>query len=155
MKIAVSASGNDLESLVNPLFGRCPYFVIVDTKDMTFEAFENLNMAVSDDAGVQSAQFVVSKGARVVITGKCGPRAVQTLLEEGIEIVVDLMGTVRQVVEKYKSGDLITTDKANVEERFGILKKDCHATDRNQDHEDGACGSSGRPWFGYVRLNKK
>ena len=155
MKIAVSASGNDLESIVNPLFGRCPYFIIVDTKDMTFDAFENPNMTVSDDAGVQSALFVVSKGARVVITGKCGPRAVQKLLEEGIEIVVDLMGTVRQVVEKYKSGDLLTTDKANVEERFGKLQRDGDGKDRNPCEEKAAHSPTGTSWFGYVRLNQK
>jgi len=59
MKIAVSASGKDLESLVDPLFGRCPYFIIADPDDMSFEAFENPNVR-ADDAGIKSAQFVLN-----------------------------------------------------------------------------------------------
>lgn len=132
MKIAVSASGNDLESLVNPLFGRCPYFIIVDTEDMSFEAHVNPNIDLTEDVGIHAARFVASKGARVVITGKCGPKAVQTLLEQGIEIVVDLMGTVRQVVEKYKAGELISTDKANVGEGFGKLQRNADAKNINE-----------------------
>ena len=37
MKIAVSSSGNDLSSSVDPHFGRCPRFIIVETETMEFE----------------------------------------------------------------------------------------------------------------------
>jgi predicted Fe-Mo cluster-binding NifX family protein len=114
MKIAVSASGDTLESLIDPLFGRCPFFIIVDPERMRFEAFENPNVTVND-AGIKSARFVASKGAEIVITGNCGPKAVQKLSEAGIEIIVGLMGTIRQVVETYKKGSLLTTVNANVE----------------------------------------
>ena len=45
MKIAVSSSGKDLDSQVDPRFGRCAYFVIVETENMSFEAFDNENIA--------------------------------------------------------------------------------------------------------------
>lgn len=79
MKIAVSSSGKDLDSQVDPRFGRCAYFVIVETDSMSFESFDNENIALGGGAGIQSAQFVASKGAGAVITGNCGPNAVQTL----------------------------------------------------------------------------
>jgi len=41
MKIAVSASSPELDSSVDPRFGRCPYFLIVDPETMEFEAVEN------------------------------------------------------------------------------------------------------------------
>ena len=86
MKVAVSASGPDLDATIDPRFGRCAYFVIVDTDDMNFEAFDNDNIALGGGAGIQSAQFVASKGANVVLTGNCGPNAVQTLSAAGVEV---------------------------------------------------------------------
>ncbi|NHV96508.1 MAG: hypothetical protein HA494_01770 [Thaumarchaeota archaeon] len=41
MKVAVSAAGGSLDAQVDPRFGRCPYFVIVDTDTMAFEAIPN------------------------------------------------------------------------------------------------------------------
>ena len=41
MKVAVTASGKDLDSPIDPRFGRCAYFMIVDTDSMSFEIFEN------------------------------------------------------------------------------------------------------------------
>jgi len=122
MKVAVSATENGLESLVNPLFGRCPYFIIVNTEDMSFEAFDNPNIAIGEGAGIQSARFVAAKCVDVVLTGHCGPNAVQELTKEGIEIIIDVMGSVRQVVDAYRTGKLLPTDKANVEEYFGKRK---------------------------------
>ncbi len=58
MKIAVSATGNNLNSEINPRFGRCEYFIIVETDDMSFEAYENENNELSSGAGIQSASFV-------------------------------------------------------------------------------------------------
>ena len=41
MKIAVSATGKDLNCQIDPRFGRCQYFVFIDPETMEFEAFEN------------------------------------------------------------------------------------------------------------------
>ena len=41
MKVAVTASQPDLESPVDPRFGRCEYFIIVDTETGQFETYEN------------------------------------------------------------------------------------------------------------------
>jgi predicted Fe-Mo cluster-binding NifX family protein len=46
---------------------------------MSFEAFDNEGIALGGGAGIQSSQFVVSKGAGKIITGNIGPNAVQTL----------------------------------------------------------------------------
>ncbi len=87
MKVAVSANGRDLDAPIDPRFGRCAYFIIVDTDDISFEAFDNESIALGGGAGIQSAQFVVSKGAKVIITGNVGPNAVSTLSAAGDEAV--------------------------------------------------------------------
>ena len=83
MKIAVSSSGNNLESKIDPRFGRCAYFVIVETENMDFEVFDNESIALGGGAGIQAAQFVASKGAKVILTGNVGPNAVKTLSAAG------------------------------------------------------------------------
>jgi predicted Fe-Mo cluster-binding NifX family protein len=69
MKIAVSSNGNHLESQIDPRFGRCAYFLIVNQDDMNFEAFNNESIALGGGAGIQAAQFVASKGAKAILTG--------------------------------------------------------------------------------------
>jgi len=68
MKIAVSSTGTDLNSEIDPRFGRCAYFIIVNTDDMSFEAIENESMSLGGGAGIQSGQFIASTGAKVLIT---------------------------------------------------------------------------------------
>lgn len=52
MKVAVSASVGSLEASVDTRFGRCLYFVIVDTETMAFEAVPNTNMSAQSGAGI-------------------------------------------------------------------------------------------------------
>ena len=155
MKVAVSATEKDLDALLDPLFGRCSFFIIVDTDHMNFEAFDNPNIALQEEAGIQSARFVASKGAEVIMTGHCGPNAVQELTKEGIKIITGVMGTVRQVVDTYRTGRLLTTDKANVEEYFGKKAVDALEEDENQGHDNSGNHSKNKPWYGYVRLQQE
>ncbi|MCD6305117.1 MAG: NifB/NifX family molybdenum-iron cluster-binding protein, partial [Deltaproteobacteria bacterium] len=120
MKVAVSATGNGLESEVDPRFGRCAYFIVVDTDTMGYEVFDNANLSLGGGAGIQSAQFVASKGAKAVITGNCGPNAVRTLAAAGVELIVGQSGTVRRVVEDFKAGKLKSTTEANVADHYGM-----------------------------------
>ena len=41
MKIAVTSTGTDLESAVDPRFGRAAYILIVDSETIAFEALDN------------------------------------------------------------------------------------------------------------------
>ena len=120
MKIAVSSSGNDLDSQVDPRFGRCACFVIVETDDMTFETFDNGSIALGGGAGIQAAQFVASKGAKAVITGNIGPNAVRTLSAAGVETFVGQSGTVREAIEMYKDGKMNPTSTPNVADHYGM-----------------------------------
>ena len=64
MRIAVSAGGKNLDSPIDPLFGRCAYFIIVSTGYMGLEVFDNENASLGEEAGIQAARFVISKGAK-------------------------------------------------------------------------------------------
>jgi predicted Fe-Mo cluster-binding NifX family protein len=104
MKVAISASSPDLESPVDPRFGRCPYYLIVEPETMEFEAVENPHLGASSGAGIQAAQLVAQKNVEAVLTGSCGPNAFQTLKAAGVKVVVGVTGTVSEAVQKYASG---------------------------------------------------
>jgi len=119
MKVAISSSGRDLEAQIDPRFGRCSCFLIIETDDMSIEVFDNENAALGGGAGIQSAQFVASKGAKVVITGHCGPNAVRTLSAAGVELFLGQSGTVKMVVDRYKNGELSPAMTADVSDHYG------------------------------------
>ena len=120
MKIAVSSSGKDLNSQIDPRFGRCAFFLIVETDDMNFEIFDNESLALGGGAGIQAAQFVASKGAGAVLTGNCGPNAVQTLGASHVEVFVGQSGTVIEAIERFKRGEITSTKAANVADHYGM-----------------------------------
>ena len=119
MKIAVSATGVDLNAQIDPRFGRCANFIIIDTDTMEFEAIPNPYITAGGGAGIQSAQLVANKGAQAVLTGNCGPNAFQTLSAAGVQVITGVSGTIREAVEGYKSGQFQATAQANVPEYFG------------------------------------
>jgi predicted Fe-Mo cluster-binding NifX family protein len=119
MKIAVSAAGRDLDSAIDPRFGRCACFLIVESNSMSFECFDNQSAALGGGAGIQSAQFIASKGVSAVITGNCGPNAMRTLSAAGINVMLGQAGTVRDVVEKLKRGELSNASEASVGSHYG------------------------------------
>jgi predicted Fe-Mo cluster-binding NifX family protein len=120
MKICVTSQGNTLQSQVDPRFGRCAYFILIDTDAMEFEAIENTKAQVMGGAGVQSGQLMAEKDVKAVLTGNVGPNAYQTLNAGGIEIITGVTGSIQEAVEKYKNGDLKPIGGANVESHFGM-----------------------------------
>lgn len=106
MKLCVSAVSDNLDAQVDPRFGRCQFFVIVDSETMNFSAVSNTASTAMHGAGIQAAQMMVNKEVHVVLTGNVGPNAFRTLSAAGIKIITGISNTVREVVEKYKKGDL-------------------------------------------------
>ena len=106
MKIAVSAAGPSTEDLVDPRFGRCSFFLIIDTDSLEFEAIENSSKNLSGGAGIEAAQRVADQGVTHVLTGRCGPNAEKVLSAAGIRIVDGCEGTVREAVERLRSGSV-------------------------------------------------
>jgi len=144
MKVAISSSGRGLDSIFNPRFGRCEYFVIIDTDDMRFEVFENESRALGGGAGIQSAQFITSKGAKAVITGNCGPNAVRTLAEAGVELYLTNSGTIKEALEKFKSGELTATTDTSVPDHRDLTDTPAAGRGMGMGGGRGMSGGGGR-----------
>lgn len=120
MKICITSQGRDLESSVDPRFGRCQYFLIIDIDTLQFEALENPYIATRGGAGIQSAGLVAKKDAKVVLTGNVGPNAFETLNAAGVEVIAGVTGKVQDVIEKYLKGEYKPTNKATAPSHFGM-----------------------------------
>jgi predicted Fe-Mo cluster-binding NifX family protein len=121
MKIAISATGPDLEAQVDPRFGRCRYFIIADPETMEFEAVDNSSAMAAGGAGISAAQAIADMGVKAVMTGNCGPNAYQVLSPAGTRVITSVSGKIRDAIEGYQSGKFQTTaQQANVPDHFGM-----------------------------------
>ena len=120
MKIAVSTTGPDLSAKVDPRFGRCQYFIIVDPDSMEFEGIENSSAAAGGGAGVAAAQLIVGKEVEAVLTGNCGPNAFSVLEAAGIKVMTGVSGAIQEAVEGYKAGKYDAISQANVSPHSGM-----------------------------------
>ena len=106
MKIAVSSTGNKLESMIEQRFGRSPYFIIIDTDTSETEIVSNVGTGYAHGAGVGASQFLASKGVKAVITGNLGPNAYSALRAAKINAYTNFSGTVIEAIEKFKNNEL-------------------------------------------------
>jgi len=110
MKIAISSKEKDLNGEVDSVFGRCPYFLIVEIEDKKikgFEAIENTNAEQAGGAGISAAQTVAEKDVDAVISGNIGPRALDVLRQFNMKIY-NGSGSIDDVLQKFIDGKLET-----------------------------------------------
>lgn len=116
MIVAITAKGTHLSDEVDPRFGRAPYILLVDTETMKYEVLDNsANVNAFKGAGIQAATMVADKGAKVLLTGYCGPNAFTTIQAAGMKVVSDVTGTVEEAVKKFQSGNVQYSENANTE----------------------------------------
>jgi len=120
MKICVTSVSGNLDAQIDPRFGRCQYFMIIDSESMQFEPVPNRAVNSGSGAGIQAAQTIASKKAQVLITGNVGPKAFQALSAAGISIITGASGKVRAAIEKYRQGLFSETKAPTVGEHFGM-----------------------------------
>ena len=119
MIIAITATGQTMNSQVDPRFGRAAYFLIGNSEIMDFGIFENKNMAAGGGAGINSAKVVIDAGAEAVLTGNCGPNAERTLRAAGVKLYTGAKGTVAEAIKLFLDGKLKEADGPNVQSHFG------------------------------------
>jgi predicted Fe-Mo cluster-binding NifX family protein len=122
MRVAVTAARPQLDAPVDPRFGRCPVFLIVETDTLGFEALDNGNQNAGQGAGILAAQLMAQRGVKYVLTGNCGPNAHEALRAAGIGVVVGCSGTVRQAVEQFAAGQLQQAAGPNVPGHSGMAR---------------------------------
>jgi predicted Fe-Mo cluster-binding NifX family protein len=116
MNIAISTQGNDLDSLVDPRFGRAAWFVIVDSETEEWTAVDNsANADASGGAGVQTGTAIVDRQVGAVITGNVGPNAHKVLAAADIALYQANNGvSARDALRSWKANGLAAIEKPTV-----------------------------------------
>ena len=106
MKVVVSSEGPGLDAATSPMFGRCPTYVFVDTRTMEATSVSNPAQNAPGGAGIQAAQFVLSRGAQAVLTGNLGPNASAVFSEAAIPVYLLGQSTVAEALRAFVAGKL-------------------------------------------------
>ncbi len=121
MKVCITAGASGLDAPMDPRFGRSPFFVVVDLDSMSENSISNSGVMESSGAGIQAAQEIAKQGVSALITGNIGPNAMQTLSAAKIDVYQHQGGgSVRDVVEKFQSGELMKISSASVPSHAGM-----------------------------------
>jgi predicted Fe-Mo cluster-binding NifX family protein len=104
MKVAITSTGNSVESKIDPRFGRCAYFVIYDTDTNEVEFISNPNKNASNGAGPASVQLVADKGAKKIVSGEFGMKIKSILDSLSIQMIVmkDHQKSVQNIIDILK-----------------------------------------------------
>ncbi len=106
MKIAFSTTGDDVYAPVEPKFGRSPKFLIFDTENDNFEIIDNMTSDAPGGAGVKAAETVIKVGAKIVVTGDCGPKALNALKQADVTIYSIKNTSIKDALDLYRAGKL-------------------------------------------------
>lgn len=104
MKIAITSTGDSLESKLDQRFGRCACFVIYDTSTGNIEFVLNPNKDATEGAGPASVQLVASRNVEKIISGEFGFKVKSLLDNLKIQMVVlkDPEKSIRDIINMLK-----------------------------------------------------
>ncbi len=88
MKVGVACLGSSLTDEVSPQFGRCPFFLIVDSETMKYQAIDNPGAAASGAAGPAAVNELVNNNVEAVLAGEFGPKAQHALDLAGVRAII-------------------------------------------------------------------
>ena len=106
MKIVVSATGNNKESVLDKRFGRCEYFQIFDTETNEIKVLNNKGASSSGGAGIAAASQIIDEGVNIIITGNLGPNAYELVEKAGIKAYTCDVLLVFKAIELFQKNQL-------------------------------------------------
>jgi predicted Fe-Mo cluster-binding NifX family protein len=88
MKVAITSTGNNLESKLDQRFGRCSFFVIYDSETQGMEFIPNPNKDAEEGAGPASVHLVASRNVSKIISGEFGIKIKSLLDSLKIQMII-------------------------------------------------------------------
>ncbi len=105
MKIAIPSKGNDLQSEVDERFARAEGFIIYNDESKDFKFLSN-SMSDAHGAGPKAVQKLVEEGINILIIPGLGNNAFEAIKASGIKAYFSIKGTVKENLDKYFEGSL-------------------------------------------------
>lgn len=120
MKLAFSTEGSTVDDDINPRFGRCNNFLIIEDSLDNATVISNGGAMASGGAGIKAAQTLIDNNVDAIITGNVGPNAYSTLSSAGINIFTGANGKISQAFENYMNGKYGETNGPTVKSHSGM-----------------------------------
>jgi len=107
VKLAFTTTGDSVDSPFEMRFGRSPRLLIYDLDTDSGQAIDNSENADSaHGAGRRTAQTIARAGAAGLVTGHCGPKAMEVLASAGIAVYTTTASTVGEALAQFRRGEL-------------------------------------------------
>ncbi len=112
MRLAIpSEDDRGLNSSVNEHFGRAKFYTLIDVSDTgKILNVEVVPVPFSDHGPGDIPHWLKEQGVNVVLALGMGGKAVDFFSSLGIEVIRGVTGKIREVVEGYLSGNLVTVE---------------------------------------------
>lgn len=123
MKIAICTQGKNPAAPVDPRFGRCNFFALVDTEQEKWEFIPNPGGAAGGGAGIQAAQELVKREVEAVLAGRVGPNATAVLQAAGVAVYTTTAGTVEEAYRQFLRQEQKPLTAANAPPHAGIKER--------------------------------
>ena len=121
MQIAITlADDKGLDSSISPIFGRSPFFMLIDPESKEFKIEENPAQSASGGAGVKASQWMIDNEVAAVISGNLGPKAHDVLSSANISAFKFQGGSIEETLKAYNSKKLESFFEPNVDAHSGI-----------------------------------
>ena len=120
MIICITSQGTQMDSEMDPRFGRCAYFMFVDLETMKYEAVKNENTESSGGAGTRAGQLLSEKNVSVLLTGNVGPNAFEALNAAEIKIYTQVKGKVSEAIKRFQNNEFQITTSNTVNSHSGM-----------------------------------
>lgn len=89
MKIAISATGDSVNSKTDPRFGRAPFFAIYDSEKDETLFVENRAAEMREGAGPVAVRLIADNSVSKVVSGEFGAKVQPLLKQLQIEMVAN------------------------------------------------------------------
>jgi len=106
MKLALTVNKQADNPKLDRRFGRCSYFLVVDTETQKRAFLSNPGVDSERGAGTQAAQYLVNESVEAVISGHFGPNAYSVLDAAGIQMFAANEGQVDSLLADFHTGKL-------------------------------------------------
>lgn len=105
-RIAVSSTGPTPDSLVAARFGRAGGFLLIDLPDLVASYLDNAQLQTGGmEAGLATVKALTDAGVTTVLGNVIGPKVFSALRQAGLQVCLNVEGTVREAVERYCRGE--------------------------------------------------
>lgn len=108
IKVAITSTGNSLDSAVSSVFGRAQYFIIADLENGIIKDDMAIENPVINEAraGNKAAEFISNKKVKALISGALGSNAFNILKQVEIKVYKLESGTVKENLKLFGEGKL-------------------------------------------------